>query len=544
MGPSNKRIALYTSLFAAGTVIACPAVGFGAGTAAFGGAVASIFGNTLASDIYAGLMAGNINSLANHDLAKLVGNSLALLIDLFEQDKNAPLNPNLIQRFLANFRRPEPELSALARAARNHWLELAQEIAPTGEKLEDHNIVNAFTEHDRTDPTPYLPKEDWLQYLIQLEPYAKKAFGGNVQLDERTRDKLADFITPRFAVAVRELVKADLDPSVGTGGRVFIGLHLDMMRQLSVGIGRLETKTGEQLRKLESIEHNFVSLRDEIVEKFNDEQAGTYFRLAEQTQKAIRSSLKSIESKLDALHEKVDSVAADVKLIVDRLMGMISEKESLIGSLRSQLEDAVGRLATAEQAGDSAAKQKLDELRSGGDSKLLGIFLDEQIAAQNEVMIDLLRERAAVAYVTGEIERALQCLTGILGLEPNDLESINRLGLIHQLQGDLLAAERRYNRLLVLDPPDHFRAVALGNLGTIALIRGELDEAEKLLSEALQISRQLGNLEGQANQLGNLGLIAWTRGELDEAEKLQRESLQIDRQLGKLEGQANALGNL
>jgi len=88
------------------------------------------------------------------------------------------------------------------------------------------------------------------------------------------------------------------------------------------------------------------------------------------------------------------------------------------------------------------------------------------------------------------------------------------------------------------------QASNLGNLGLIAQDRGNLDEAEKLLRESLEINRKLGRLEGQASQLGNLGLIAKARGNLDEAEKLLRESLEIFRKLGRLEGQANQLGNL
>jgi tetratricopeptide (TPR) repeat protein len=72
----------------------------------------------------------------------------------------------------------------------------------------------------------------------------------------------------------------------------------------------------------------------------------------------------------------------------------------------------------------------------------------------------------------------------------------------------------------------------------------DLDGAEKLFGEALEIDRRIGRLEGQAKALSNLGLIALTRGDLDGAEKLYRESLEIERRLGRLEGQASDLGNL
>ena len=47
-----------------------------------------------------------------------------------------------------------------------------------------------------------------------------------------------------------------------------------------------------------------------------------------------------------------------------------------------------------------------------------------------------------------------------------------------------------------------------GNLGTIAQIRGDLEQAEELYRKSLQINEQLGHLEGMAADYGNLGIIA------------------------------------
>ena len=73
---------------------------------------------------------------------------------------------------------------------------------------------------------------------------------------------------------------------------------------------------------------------------------------------------------------------------------------------------------------------------------------------------------------------------------------------------------------------------ALNELGNIALIRGDLDEAERLLQESLAIKKEIGDRKGEATSLGNLGNIAETRGDLDEAERLYRESLAIHKEIG------------
>ena len=73
---------------------------------------------------------------------------------------------------------------------------------------------------------------------------------------------------------------------------------------------------------------------------------------------------------------------------------------------------------------------------------------------------------------------------------------------------------------------------SLGNLGLIAEIMGDLDEAERLLKESLSITREIGNRHGEASSLDNLGLIAGRRGDLDKAERLHKEAEEIRKELG------------
>jgi tetratricopeptide (TPR) repeat protein len=270
-----------------------------------------------------------------------------------------------------------------------------------------------------------------------------------------------------------------------------------------------------------------------LIQRGQSRQTGVTERVAD-TAENIQADTTAIRQSVEGLDD-----------IVDRLLANISDKDQQIGSLRAQLEEAVRRLARAGEQGDEDAREKLEQLRAGADLKLLGQFLDEQIARQSQATVGLLRERAAVAYTTGEIDRAEQCLHGILALVPEDFDAINRLGHVYLLQGDLTAAERQYRRLITLAPHDDLcQSIALGNLGVIAQTRGDLDEAQRLHREALDIDRKLGGLQGQAIDLGNLGVIAQTRGDLDEAERLLREAIDINRKLGRLQGQAGDLGNL
>ena len=67
-----------------------------------------------------------------------------------------------------------------------------------------------------------------------------------------------------------------------------------------------------------------------------------------------------------------------------------------------------------------------------------------------------------------------------------------------------------------------------GNLGKIYFARGDLDEAERMVRQSLEMEEKLGRLEGMASQYGNLGVIYRTRGDLDEAGRSQYSfSLQL-----------------
>ena len=57
----------------------------------------------------------------------------------------------------------------------------------------------------------------------------------------------------------------------------------------------------------------------------------------------------------------------------------------------------------------------------------------------------------------------------------------------------------------------------LGNLGSLAVMRGDLAEGESLLSETLEMQRRLGNPRFIANALVNLGEIREARGDQTQA---------------------------
>jgi tetratricopeptide (TPR) repeat protein len=124
---------------------------------------------------------------------------------------------------------------------------------------------------------------------------------------------------------------------------------------------------------------------------------------------------------------------------------------------------------------------------------------------------------------------------------------LGNLGILFETRGDLDEAERMFTESLEIDQEfGHLKgiAIAYANFGAINFTRGKFDEAENMHSKALQIQKELGNLEGMAKQYASLGVIQQTRGHLDQAESLHAIALQIHQRIGRLDGVASNYADL
>jgi len=92
---------------------------------------------------------------------------------------------------------------------------------------------------------------------------------------------------------------------------------------------------------------------------------------------------------------------------------------------------------------------------------------------------------------------------------------------------------------------DHLsEAIAFGNLGAVAVDRGEYDRAEKLQRRALELHRELGNAPNIAYALVNLGNISCVLGDYALANDLLGEAIPILRETGYKLGEGVALLHL
>ncbi|HUM68242.1 MAG TPA: hypothetical protein PLK31_05285, partial [Chloroflexota bacterium] len=128
------------------------------------------------------------------------------------------------------------------------------------------------------------------------------------------------------------------------------------------------------------------------------------------------------------------------------------------------------------------------------------------------------------------------------------------LGSLLGLQGDRLMgfgmlAEAKASFQACLS---HLRALGdtfwiaypLGNLGRMALQKGDLPEAANLISESVAITRSSGNRVGIADWIFRLGQVHLYRGDLDVAEANLQEALHLYEEVGNRFGPPGVLSNL
>ncbi len=87
-------------------------------------------------------------------------------------------------------------------------------------------------------------------------------------------------------------------------------------------------------------------------------------------------------------------------------------------------------------------------------------------------------------------------------------------------------------------------ANALGDLGSLALDRGDYEEATTLLEESLTLHRELGSKEEVVGVLNGLGVLTSAKGDREQSISFFSEALALSRGAGNVRKNATSLGNL
>ncbi|KUL64747.1 hypothetical protein ADL28_08650 [Streptomyces violaceusniger] len=128
-----------------------------------------------------------------------------------------------------------------------------------------------------------------------------------------------------------------------------------------------------------------------------------------------------------------------------------------------------------------------------------------------------------------------------------EANALRDLGRVRQMTGDYAGAVKLLGQALELYRTLGDRlgeANALQNLGQVRQMTGDYAGAEELAGQALELYRTLGNRHGEANALQDLGRMRQMTGDYAGAGELAGQALELYRTLGNRHGEAGALHNL
>ncbi len=169
---------------------------------------------------------------------------------------------------------------------------------------------------------------------------------------------------------------------------------------------------------------------------------------------------------------------------------------------------------------------------------------------ERTVLAEALRRYAVVRYRRNEsAEARALCQRSFaaareIGNEVLAAEALNTLGGIHLKTGSLEEARRVFLQALELGGPSReLGARVEQNLGILANIQGDLDDALGHYGRSLEAYRASGDEHGCAIAYHNLGMISADRGLFDEADRYYQESSGIAERTGDVYLQGLCLVN-
>ena len=166
------------------------------------------------------------------------------------------------------------------------------------------------------------------------------------------------------------------------------------------------------------------------------------------------------------------------------------------------------------------------------------VFAAER-SGDEAVLAEALRRRAIVRHRQGDAYGArVDCRRsyGLARALAKDLlaaEALNTLGALDLTTGHLETARRELLRALELGGSEPaLRARVEQNLGIIANIQGDLVEAPERYRRSLDAYQSAGDLHGAALAYNNLGKVSADRDQIAEAEQYFRRCLALARKVG------------
>ena len=206
------------------------------------------------------------------------------------------------------------------------------------------------------------------------------------------------------------------------------------------------------------------------------------------------------------------------------------------------LRESIESLLSAQSGARGAAADKL----AAGDFE--GALAHLQAAADEgekaaQALAETWKEIGALSFAA-DTQTAIIAYVRATALAPDDSDAHNLLGSLYLRTGNYEEALRTLEQVSWFEDDETKRAVALGNLGVVALSKGDMEQADLYLRESLEINERLDYKDGQAADLADLSDVVRAQGNPTRANDMLRRALKLYTETTNLEGQSNVQGRL
>ena len=227
---------------------------------------------------------------------------------------------------------------------------------------------------------------------------------------------------------------------------------------------------------------------------------------------------------------------------VDRILAKITQsspselRESDIQMVKKGVEVAVlSANKGAKSLQDWNASSVLDRLEELSRS-----------AKYQESQVNRLKEVIAISYFTGDYKRTLNAVDRLLLINPQNSVALFYRASVAEIMGNLDSAFHDYMTIAENNPSQEWQYLATMNIGIIYKTQGRLDDAERMLNQALGVAEASSNNVWISTVLVNLGNVKEFQGKLTEAQNCHEKSLCLitGNSCHRLRERADALANL
>ena len=220
---------------------------------------------------------------------------------------------------------------------------------------------------------------------------------------------------------------------------------------------------------------------------------------------------------------------------------------------RANLLGYIGRSLSAQGKKSSAAEFHRKAIEAWSEMEQIENILRSK-GIDHTDLADVLTDMGQYAEARSEYEKGLEIAKEV----EDDRQQgaiLGQLGTLALVQGDLNEARRRHQEALTLFQrlgEARMEAVAWHQLGRVAQEQAGRagaqqaapfwEEAERCYKESAEIEERLGNLAGLAKTCNQLAIVATGAGRPQEAERWSLRAIEIGEKLGDLQGLATRFG--